>query len=169
MSLAIWLTLAACTIASISDVRSRRIPNWLTGSLVLAALVLHAFNGLKPLGVSLLVMAVITIAGTLAYARGGIGGGDIKLAIAGSGMVSYPLCVPFLIYTAIGGGLLALLFLLLNGKARVSFSQVVMNTAGGMQGAPAQCATLPYALAFEFGVIMVALSQSVAPFLRISI
>ena len=42
-------------------------------------------------------MAVLTLAGTLLYARGGIGGGDIKLAIAASGMLCYPLCVPFLL------------------------------------------------------------------------
>jgi prepilin peptidase CpaA len=129
--------------------------------------VVHAFEGLRPLVGTLAVMAVLTVAGTLAYARGGIGGGDIKLGIASSGMLGYPLCVPFLLYTAIGGGLLALLFLAFRGNARASLSRV-FSTLSGTQGLPVEKAeTLPYAIAFAFGAILVALSQSVAPALRI--
>jgi prepilin peptidase CpaA len=169
MFIAIWLTVAASLAASYWDVRARRIPNWLTGSLALAALVVHAFGGWQSIGVSLLVMAILTAGGTLLYSRGGIGGGDIKLAIAGSGMLSYPLCVPFLLYTAIGGGLLAVLFLVFRGGLRASFSPVVLLTVGGTNGVAANRATLPYAVAFAFGAIVVALSQSVAPFLRLNL
>src|SRR5579862_2376012 len=101
MSLVIWLTVAACLVASYCDVRTRRIPNVLTGPMVLVALIVHAFEGLWPFATCVAVIAVLTIGGTLLYSRGGIGAGDIKLAIAGSGMLSYPLCVPFLLYTAI--------------------------------------------------------------------
>jgi prepilin peptidase CpaA len=169
MPISIWITLAACGAASISDLRARRIPNLLTGPLALAAVIVHAFAGWQPAAVSLAVMAILTAAGALVYARGGIGGGDIKLAIAASGMLSYPLCVPFLLYSAIGGGILALLYLLFHGSARTSLSHVVLMTAGGVPAAPVKGATLPYALAFAFGATMVALSQSVAPFLRVNI
>jgi prepilin peptidase CpaA len=169
MSLAIWLTLAACLIASYCDVRARRIPNWLTGSLALAAVILHSLGGFRAVGVSLLVMAVLTAGGTLVYSRGGIGGGDIKLAIAGSGMLSWPLCVPFLLYTAIGGGLLAVIYLVLRGGARATFSRVALMTVGGAGGMAAERGTLPYAVAFAFGAVLVALSQSVAPFLRMNL
>ncbi len=118
----VWLTLAWCAVASYGDVRTRRIPNWLTGSLALAALAIHSFYGLRAALLSLLVMAVLTAAGTLVYSRGGIGGGDIKLAIAGSGMLSYPVCLPFLLYSAIGGGLLAIGFLLLRRQSRANAS-----------------------------------------------
>jgi prepilin peptidase CpaA len=127
-------------------VRARRVPNWLTGSLALAAILVHAFGGLRAAAISLAVMAVLVAAGTLLYSRGGIGGGDIKLAIAASGMLSFPLCIPFLIYAAIGGGLLAVAYMLTT-KSK----------------------TMPYALAFAFGAVVVALSQSVAPFLRINL
>jgi prepilin peptidase CpaA len=150
-----WLTLAACAIASYGDVRTRRIPNWLTGSLALAALAIHSFYGLRAALISLLVMAVLTAAGTLVYSRGGIGGGDIKLAIAASGMLSYPLCLPFLLYSAIGGGLLAVGFLIIRRQSRAS--------ASGKRE------TLPYAVAFVFGAVLVALSQTYAPFLRITV
>ncbi|HEY1682735.1 MAG TPA: prepilin peptidase [Candidatus Tumulicola sp.] len=151
----IWLAVAWCAVASYGDVRTRRIPNWLTGSLALAALAIHSFYGLRAALISLLVMAVLTAAGTLVYSRGGIGGGDIKLAIAASGMLSYPLCLPFLLYSAIGGGVLAVGFLIMRRPSRAS--------ASGKRE------TLPYAVAFVFGALLVALSQTYAPFLRITI
>jgi prepilin peptidase CpaA len=150
-----WLALAACTVASYCDVKSRRIPNWLTGSLALAALAIHSFYGLRAALISLAVMVVLTAAGTLLYSRGGIGGGDIKLAVAASGMLSFPSCVPFLLYSAIGGGLLAVVFM------------IFWRTARGSE--PSKPKTLPYAVAFLFGVVVLALSQSIAPFLRISV
>jgi prepilin peptidase CpaA len=169
VSAAIWLTLAGCLTASYTDVRARRIPNWLTGSLGIGALVLHSFSGLRAVLVSLAVMLVLTALGTLAYARGGIGGGDVKLAIAASGMLSYPLCVPFLLYSAIGGGLLALVFVALRGTMRASFSRAIAMTAGSAPGvAPAKSEMLPYAVAFAFGAVVVVLSQSIAPFLKIT-
>jgi prepilin peptidase CpaA len=169
MTVAIVLTVAACLAASYCDVRRRRIPNWLTGSVALAAILVHALSGFSAAATSLAVMLVLTAAGALLYARGGIGGGDVKLAIAGSGMLGYPLCVPFLIYTAIGGGVLALLFLLIGASAPPSFTRVVLLTAGQANGIAARRATLPYAVAFAFGAVAVALSQSVAPFLRIAL
>jgi prepilin peptidase CpaA len=169
MSLTIALTIAGSFAASYWDVRARRIPNWLTASIALAAVIVHAFAGWRPLGESLAVMAVLTVAGTLLYARGGIGGGDVKLAIAASGMLSYPLCVPFLLYTAFGGGLLALLFLAFRGKARASLSRVLLMLAGAQGLTVDKAETLPYAVAFAFGAVLVALSQSIVPSLRITL
>jgi prepilin peptidase CpaA len=167
MFVAIWLALTACLVASYCDVRARRIPNWLTGALALSAIVVHAFGGVVGLGTSLAVMAALTAAGTLIYSRGGIGGGDVKLAIAASGMLSYPLCVPFLLYSAIGGGLLALAFIATRSRLRFAFARVLL-TLSGVPMASDRSQTLPYALAFAFGAALVALSQSVAPFLRIT-
>jgi prepilin peptidase CpaA len=156
--------------ASYCDVQSRRIPNWLTGSLALAALAVHSFSGLGAVALSLLVMVVLTAAGTLIYSKGGIGGGDIKLAITASGMLSYPLCVPFLLYSAIGGGILAVAFIVLKGSARASLARAVSMTMGVPQDvASTKSATLPYAVVFAFGAVMIVLSQSVAPFLRINV
>lgn len=167
MSVAIWLTLAGCCAAAFCDVHSRRIPNWLTGALALAAVVIHALGGWKSLGIAVGVMAGLTLLCTLVYARGGIGGGDIKLAIAGSGLLSYPLFVPFLIYTAIAGGALAVLYVIFRPGSRPSLARTVMLAAGGMQGLASKRETLPYAVAFAIGAILVALSQSVFPILRI--
>ncbi len=168
MSAAIILTLAACLAASFYDVRVRRIPNWLTASVAVAAIGLHALSGLQAVAVSVAVMLILTVAGTLVYARGGIGGGDVKLAIVTSGMLSYPLCLPFLLYTALGGGLLAVLFLIFRPDSRPSLARVTLIASGGGSVAATRT-SLPYALAFAFGAVAVALSQSVLPFLRINV
>ena len=164
----VGLALAACLAASYYDVRWRRIPNWLTALTAVTAIVVHAFFGWASLGLTLAVMAVLTLAGAFVYSRGGIGGGDIKLAVAASGLLGYPLCVPFLLYTAIAGGLLALLFLTFRRNARASVSRVVSMAFVGMQPtAGDKSETLPYAVAFTLGAIVIALSQSVVPSLRI--
>jgi prepilin peptidase CpaA len=168
MTVAIWLTLAACVAASFCDVRTRRIPNFLTGALAAGALIVHAFGGPSALLTSVAVMAALTAGGALIYARGGIGGGDIKLAIAASAMLSYPLCVAFLLYSAIGGGLLAIVYLVFRPEARPSLSRAMLIAAGGTPGVSAKRATLPYALAFAFGAIAIALAQNLLPFLRIN-
>lgn len=168
--LVVWLTLAGCLAASYCDVRSRRIPNVITGSLALTAVIVHAFFGLWPLLQCLGVMALLTLGGYVVYSRGGIGAGDIKLAIAGSGMLGYPLFVPFLLYTGISGGLIALLFLLARASGRATLSRAVFMTLAGAPGlATDRREKLPYAVAFALGAVLVVLSQNIAPFLRISI
>jgi prepilin peptidase CpaA len=170
MSLTIWLTLAGSLVASYCDIRTRRIPNWLTGSLAVAAILVHAFAGIHSVAESLAVMVVLTAAGTLVYAMGGIGGGDIKLGIAACGMLGFPLCIPFLLYTAIGGGVLAIAFIVSRRKVRETASRVMLRTMGVSQGVAAgKSETLPYAVAFAFGAILIVLAQSVAPFLRITL
>lgn len=168
VTLAIWFVLGACAVASFFDVRARTIPNWLTGSLAAAALVIHSFGGLRAVALSLAVMAILALLGMLLYSLGGIGGGDVKLAVAASGMLSFPLCLPFLIYTALGGGILAVAFVLIRGDIRQSLSRTVAMTASGPRSlAHGSTQSLPYAVAFAFGAVAVALAQSVAPFLRI--
>lgn len=168
MSVAIGTVLGGCIVASYFDIRGRRIPNWLTGVLAAIALVLNGVLGVRPFVLSIAVMAVLLILGTLVYSRGGIGGGDIKLAVAASGVLGFPLCIPFLLYTMVGGGVLAIAFILLRGNLRQSLTRAAVVSTGVAQGVVTdRNQTLPYALAFVFGAVLVALSQTVAPFLRI--
>ena len=165
----VWLTLAGCLAAVYDDVKRRRIPNWLTGSLAAAALVVHAFGGLRSLALCGLLIVIMTLLGALLYSLGGIGGGDIKLAVAASAMLGFPLCIPFLLYTAIGGGVLAVIFVALRRGAG-ALPGLMLATIGRQQSVETDKAqTMPYAIALSFGAAMVALSQSVAPFLRISL
>src|SRR3712207_9290397 len=81
---------AAASVAAIIDVRSRRIPNWLTASLVLAGIALNVWRaGL--LGVALAAAGVALGLAVLlpVYMLRGIGAGDVKL-LAGLGAVLGP-------------------------------------------------------------------------------
>jgi prepilin peptidase CpaA len=164
MPLSIWLVLAACLVAAYFDIRTRRISNWLTGGLATAALVVHAFGGVRSLALTIAIMAIATLIGGLLYSRGGIGGGDVKLVIAASGMLGYPDCISFLLYSALAGGLVAIGYLALRGKRLLGSvaggSQTILD--GGRQ-------RMPYAVAFALGATTLSLSQTIAPFLRISL
>jgi prepilin peptidase CpaA len=71
--------------AAIEDLRSRRIPNWLTFSLVLSGIAQSVTFGamVGPTG-SLLGLAVGFVLPFLLFAMGALGGGDMKL-LAGLG------------------------------------------------------------------------------------
>ncbi len=104
------LFVAAMLHVIVTDLRSRRIRNWLVAALAAAYLPLAFAAGLPAavvvtgLGAALLVFA----AGFACFAAGWIGGGDAKLA---------PVCVlwlgpdqalPFLALTSLFGGVMAL-------------------------------------------------------------
>ncbi|MHB8903397.1 MAG: A24 family peptidase [Thermoguttaceae bacterium] len=81
LSLVFVLIVAAfVAVAAISDLRTRRLPNWLTVPALAAAIVAHtAVNGLAGLGFALL--GFVTGFGILLilWLVGGGGGGDVKL------------------------------------------------------------------------------------------
>ena len=173
MSLAIWIVLAACAIAVATDLTSRRIPNALTIGLALAALALHATQGWASLAVSLAALATVMAVGLAAFSMGWLGGGDVKLAAAAAAL-GFPDVVPFLLYTAIGGGLLALAVALGTGRLRSvlhSITLVLRPIAyrGTVAVAPRRPIMLPYAIAIACGAVAVALSHTAAPFLRLSL
>lgn len=174
MSLAIWIVLAACAIAVATDLTSRRIPNALTIGLALAALALHATQGWASLAVSLAALATVMAVGLAAFSMGWLGGGDVKLAAAAAAALGFPDAVPFLLYTAIGGGLLALAVALGTGRLRSvlhSITLVLRPIAyrGTVAVAPRRPIMLPYAIAIACGAVAVALSHTAAPFLRLSL
>ncbi len=68
------------TAAAISDLRTRRLPNWLTVPAFAAAVLTHtAVNGLAGLGFSLLGFATGFGILLVLWLIGGSGGGDVKL------------------------------------------------------------------------------------------
>jgi prepilin peptidase CpaA len=106
---------------------------------------------------------------------GWLGGGDVKLIAASAGALGYPDVLPFLLYTALGGGVLAIAIATATGTLR----PVLGATAGILRpfvykgtAAPepsARSIKLPYGVAIAFGAGLVALSHTVAPFLALRI
>jgi prepilin peptidase CpaA len=172
ITLATWLVLGACAIAVATDLRSRRIPNVLTATLAVAALGLHAASGLASFGVALATLVAVMFLGLVAFSFGWLGGGDVKLLAAGAAALGFPDAVPFLVYTAIGGGVLALVFAAVTGRLGSVLRSVALIVRpfaykGTTPVAPTDPIMLPYAIAIAFGAVAVALSHSAAPFLRL--
>lgn len=108
------LTLALAA-AVVLDVRTRRIPNWLTGGLAAAGFGLAFAGGsVTPLqaayglGVGLLLMMP-------AHVIGAMGAGDVKLMAAIGAVVGPDLVLRAFLYSAVAGGGFALVVALRRG------------------------------------------------------
>ncbi len=100
---------ALLSVAAAGDVLRYLIPNTLCLGLALLAIPALLISG-TDLATMLwhgLVGLVVLLAVSLLFFRGMIGGGDVKLLAAASLWVGWPLVVPFLVYTAFAGGLIA--------------------------------------------------------------
>ncbi len=100
---------ALVIVAALKDATSFTIPNWISGLLILAFFPAAFAAGLPlgVLGVSLAVGAACLVAGIGMFAAGWIGGGDAKLFAAAGLWLGTGAAIPFIIYTAVAGGLLA--------------------------------------------------------------
>ena len=103
----------ALLIAAVTDLRSRRIDNWLNAGIALAAPLFWWASGLAlwpdvalQLGVALLTFAVLAIL----FALRAMGGGDVKLLTALALWIEPLLFARLVIVMALLGGLLTLLF-----------------------------------------------------------
>ncbi|HTD33743.1 MAG TPA: prepilin peptidase [Candidatus Elarobacter sp.] len=161
---AIVLLLVTCAAAAI-DVRTRRIPNALTGAAALAALALHLPAG--PLAVALALGAMLAAfaIGSVAFTAGWFGGGDVKLLAACCGLASFPGSVSLVLYVLVAGMLLALVTAAMSGR----LVALVRSTAAvAMHGAPVEKNTLPYGVAIAAGSFAYAVSTFV-PALRLPV
>src|ERR1700677_3344797 len=112
-SIAWWPTMAptliVLAVATYTDLRWRRIPNWLVLPFLLAGIVVsamvHGWHGVGQsfagLGLGLLIYGIL-------FWMGGMGAGDVKLCAAiGAWIGPYQLILA-LVMTGLGGGLMAL-------------------------------------------------------------
>jgi len=109
----IWLPLAGLVallaLAALIDIRERRIPNWLTGS-VAALYPLYVLASPMPIAWlgALAVAAAVFMFGFVLFARQLIGGGDVKLIAAASLWTGLDHLALFALITSLAGGGLAL-------------------------------------------------------------
>ena len=113
------IALAVATCACITDLRSRRIPNWLTFGAAAAALVFHAVNGggggaVRSLGGCAAGIVLLV----LPYALGGMGAGDVKLVGALGAWLGPRDTFWLAMYTGMAGGVMALVVSAWHGYLR---------------------------------------------------
>jgi len=115
-STAWWPVLTLLVMASIVDIYSRRIPNWLVLPYLVAGVILTTVNhGVKGMGHSMGGIALaVAVTGILCWLRG-MGMGDLKLCAAVGAWIGPAQLGMALVATAIAGGLLALVWATYHG------------------------------------------------------
>ena len=155
--------------AAITDVKERRIPNRLTYSAIVGGLVLqaalHGWRGLLLGGGGILLFGGVFM---LFYIVHAMGAGDVKLAAALGSIVGYPATLPVMYATAVAGGAIAILFMVLSGRVVETLRNVLFvsgfHLRHGLQMHPKvnldnpSGARMPYGVAFAAGTLYWAIS-----------
>jgi len=149
-------------VASVFDVKSRRVPNFITGPAVLFGLLLHLTRGgWQQLLTSALAGLICGVVFLLFYLAGGMGAGDVKLiaavgCIAGLSNIGY-----VMVFTALAGGVMAIGLATIRGKLKETLFNVgsiaTHHSHSGLAPHPelnvlnSKTLRLPYALAIAAG------------------
>ena len=150
MSLETILLLLIATTGAIYDLRSRRIPNWLTFGSLAIIFPLNIFN----LGIHGFVSSLLGLFAGLAllfipYIIGGMGAGDVKLLGALGAITGYKGAIIIFFYTAVCGLLISIIWLLFN-PSRLKF----LITTGQILPALDKNQKIPYGIAILLGTIL---------------
>jgi prepilin peptidase CpaA len=164
-SIAWWPTVVVVAIATITDLRSRRIPNWLVLPFLVAGLGvsgwMHGWHGLAQSfeGISL----GLVLMGGLA-ALGGMGMGDVKLCAAVGAWIGPSQLLVALVVMALAGGVMALCWAAAGGFLGQLFGNTGQLLAGfgkrGLRPDPEfvldnpQARKMPYAPAIAIGTLI---------------
>lgn len=137
--------LALLLVAALWDLVRMEIPDWISLAL-LALAVLHAGFAPEPgLLARLAALAVMVGLGLLLFARGWMGGGDVKLLMATAPLVGWPGLLAQIGGIAVAGGVLAVVLIALRPilAARVPAERLPLVLRPGV--------ALPYAVAILAG------------------
>jgi prepilin peptidase CpaA len=155
---------AAASVAAVIDVRSRRIPNWVTGSAFIVGVLLNAWLAglsgagtadawLYGLGGAGAAIAGAALGGLILlpfYLMRVMGAGDVKLLAALGALLGPQLLVSVAVYGAIGGGVMSAIILLVRGRLGVSLHEIFVEHRPPTRSG----ATAPYALAIASGMYL---------------
>jgi prepilin peptidase CpaA len=156
---------ACAIVGSVTDVKSRRVPNIVTVPAFLLGLSIHLlFGGWRQMLSSLAAGVICGLVFLVFYLAGGMGAGDVKLIMAVGCIAGLPHVATILVLTAIAGGVMAIGLALVRGRLQ----QTLMNVGElishhrreGLHPHPdlnisnAQTLRLPYALAIAGGCIL---------------
>jgi len=163
-AIALTIVGAGTGLAAVIDLRTRRIPNALTGALAVAAVGIAAAE-LGPVGLGgALIGCLLGLAFMLpGHIFGATGAGDVKLFAAAGAILGPATTVRAFMYTALAGGVLALIVAIRRRRLQHTLNATARLVSSGAEGAAAIEAPdadnrFAYAPAIAVGVIMAALS-----------
>ena len=121
------VVIAVVALACLTDLRSQRIPNVLTFSAAIAALACAVVvGGVSNAGISALGWLVGVALFFPLFALGGLGAGDVKLLGAIGAWVGPWVVIRVGLYSAMAGGVLALIVALKTGYLRTAMWNIVL-------------------------------------------
>jgi len=156
--------LGFASVGALNDIRSGRIPNWLTYTSLAAALVVRgAIAGWPGLRSGLQGVALAGGLFLLLFLLGGMGGGDVKLMAAVAGWAGTAQVAALLIASALAGGILALGYVVLGKRIRRTVLNMLELTrhylSSGVRPHPilniqdSASMRIPYGLAIALGTL----------------
>lgn len=159
-----WINVAAMAIACTTDIRSRRIPNWLVLPFLISGILMQiAESGMAGAARSFTGIVVATAFYAAPCLLGAMGMGDFKLACASGAWLGPGPMVTAFIVTSIAGGVLALAYSWRKGTLDTSFVRtgaLVSDLARLRVRRPeypspveAATASIPYAPAIAIGTL----------------
>lgn len=159
------IAVVAALVASVWDIKTRRIPNWLTLSAILAGLAVHAVVG--GTGDMLIALVAALVGGgifAIFFVAGGMGGGDVKLMAAIGAIVGFQSLFQVMVLTAIMGGVFAICLALTRGRLKQTVDNIklllVHHRFQGLTPHPEinvanrKTLRLPYAIAIAAGCLI---------------
>lgn len=170
MSLAVtsdWVVLATLVagtgLGALIDLRTRRVPNAVTGALAVAGcgLAIGGWSGVT-VGASLLGLGLGLVLMLPAHVFGATGAGDVKLFAAVGAVVGVDHVVRAFLYALVAGGVLALVVAAVRRNLRQTLAGTarLLATGGGAAADiehPARHNRFAYAPAIAVGAVLAAL------------
>jgi prepilin peptidase CpaA len=147
-------------VASVCDVRSRRIPNWIVVPIaVTGVLSQYMQGGVKAAAGALVALAIVAAPLLVLWARHALGGGDLKLAAAAAtwlGLASLPV---YAVTSCVVGGLIALYCYFestatARQEIRANLSRLHAPTIEEARRMPGIPVLVPYGVAFAVGALL---------------
>jgi prepilin peptidase CpaA len=168
------VTLALVLACVLTDVRTRRIPNGLSLTGLIAGFALNAaYHGVPGVTASLVAALVMISVLFAPFALGGIGAGDVKMMAAVAALLGLRLGFAALLVGMLFGGIIMIGHLARVGRLReklVSTGQMFMLAFGARSMEPLRVSAaqpgavaLPYSVPLALGTAAVALGALTAP------
>jgi prepilin peptidase CpaA len=143
---------ALAILAALKDVTSYTIPNWISLALLaaFAPMALISGTGLAAIGLCLVVGVGLLLLGMGMFAAGWIGGGDAKLLAVCGLWLGWPAALPFMLVTALAGGVLTVVILNLRSGW---FAPIVAGGPAWVRKLGAEGGAIPYGVAIAIGAL----------------
>ncbi len=154
--------LLAVTCAMISDLRTLRINNWISVSIFVAFLPAAIAEGVgfQAIVINYTAGIVLLIGGAVLFARRMIGGGDVKLLAAVGVWIGWEYLIPYIILTALLGGVLAVAVVALK---RIPWYPSFLPAIPWLEDDPKAEQNIPYGSAIGLAAILLFPTSIVFP------